>query len=374
MALGETVGLWPGRRGLRGARPGTLAAPPFPDVRELRPLTAPPAQRATVVDLALWTVGAGRDAVPLAVARRAVPGALPDPAGPARPACPGAPLDAARESLRRGRYAEAAASARRALWTGREPERAEALWTGREPERAEALWILAVALWQGPEPASAAVFRLRTLWAEHADGRPAARLVLAGPLAVLHAMREREPEARAALAEARAAAAEVDPAGGAVLLPLLTAEVESLAGRPERSLHLLEEAAQAAAPLGLERLRTAVDRAVVRRRGELYPEGVRRLGDGGWPGETGGPEREVGRGCAAEAVAAAGRAVAEAVATDSPVAQALARLDRAEALRWAGRPQDARREVCLAGLCFARKGHVPGVSRAAARHAALASA
>ncbi|ARP73121.1 hypothetical protein LK07_28800 [Streptomyces pluripotens] len=337
MALGETVGLWPGT----GVHKGTIAPHPAPAVHEVQPPSAPPTHRAAVADLALWASGARPH--PAAHGVEVLPGS-------ARPGS--APLDAAREWQHLGRHSEAARSARRALWTG------------AEPERAEALRILAVALWQGPEPASAALFRLRTLWAEHSDGHPAARLALAGPLAVLYGMRERWTEARAALAVTRAATAELDPAGGTVLLPLLTAEVESLAGRYQRSVRLRREAADAAALLGLDRIREAAARAVVRRLGEAArPEAETET-------ETAGETETDG---AAEALASADRAVRAAAATDSPVAEALARLERAEALRLSGRPLDARRDVCLAGLCFARKGHVPGVSRAAARHAALAS-
>ncbi|MFF6998242.1 hypothetical protein ACFY93_25225 [Streptomyces sp. NPDC008313] len=294
----------------------------------------------------------------------------------------------ARERQLRGRYAEATVLADAALvWARR---------AGAEPERTAALRVLGVSLWQGPEPAAAAAHRIRALLAEHGAGRPAARLALTGPLAVLYGMRERWAPARGALDLTRATAMELDPEGGALLLSVLTARVESLAGRTRQAARLLRTAADAADVLGVGPLRDAVRWAGVRLLGDAgrYGEAAEwipgpvphapaagRDGDGraAWPGNA---DRAAGtvariaavRGDAGEASVLADLALEAAAASDSPVAQAMVRLDQAEVFRLTGRRDEARRAVCLAGGDFARKGHVPGVSDAAARHAALASA
>lgn len=371
------------RESLTGMRPGHRW-PPRPDV----------------LRLALWAAGAApRSPASGGPGRRLAAGAVPGPAARrggsaddalARALCA---VRAARARQRLGRHAEATALADTALWWARR--------AGSEPERIAALHVLGVSLWHGPEPVATAVFRLRALLEEHGDGRPEARLALAGPLAVLYGMQERRAAARTALAEAHAGAAELGTGGatgGGVLLSVLTARVESLTGRRRPAVRLLEAAADEADSLGLGRLRDAARWAVVRvlTDADRYEEAAHRLPVAGpWTVPTGGPGRSARaawsarsvhgagpaglaariaavRGCAGEALALAERAVGEAEATDSPVVQALARLDQAEVFRLTGRRGEARRAVSLAGCGFARKGHVAGVGVAAARHAALA--
>ncbi|MFG2310748.1 hypothetical protein ACGFS9_19045 [Streptomyces sp. NPDC048566] len=295
-------------------------------------------------------------------------------------------MRAARKRQCLGRYGEAAALGESALRWAR---RAGAT----EGERASVLGVLGFSLLYGPEPVSSAVPRLRTLLSRYGDQGPACRLALAGPLVLLHAMQGRDSLARAALVLARSAAAEADPRCGAVLLSVLEARLESLAGRTTRSARHLAEARDAAASLGLGPVRDAVRWASVRLLTDAgrYEEAARRLAAGGSPVvrtegrgvacsvDTAGPAGLLARLAAAEgraedARALADRAVGEAAASDSPLVHALARLDQAEVLRLAGRGEAARYAVCLAGEGFARKGHVPGVRDAAARHAALAPA
>ncbi|MEU8623741.1 hypothetical protein [Streptomyces sp. NPDC048669] len=351
--------------------------------------TPPRLSRPEVLELALWAAGgdprlavSGRGGQSLTAGPRpgAVAGAGDEALTRARCA-----VRAARERQRLGRHAEAAALADTALlWARR---------AGSEPERATALSVLGVSLWHGPEPVSAAVLRLRGLLEEHGEKRPAARLALAVPLAVLHGMQERWTLARAALDLVRSVAVESDPASGGVLVSVLTARVESLAGRTLPAVRLLRAAADAADAHGLGLLRDAVRWAAVRLLTDTdrYEEAARWLPRGCPP-----PSRTVGGGGAAwtvgevrpaglaariaaaqgrtgEARTLAERAVGEAAATDSPLAQALARLDQAEVLRLTGCRDEARHAVSLAGWGFARKGHVPGVSDATVRHAALAS-
>lgn len=382
MSPGPPVGAGPGHPQTAPGR--TPHRPDRPDSPGL--LDGP--HRPEVLELALWAAGA----VPrLPVSgtggqrRHNAPGSRPSP----RPGVDALTrardaVRTARERQRLARYAEATASADAALlWARR---------AGSEPERVAALRVLGVSLWQGPEPAGAAAFRIRALLEEHGAGRPAARLVLTGPLAVLYGMRERWAPAHGALAVTRAAVAELDPAGGSVLLPVLTARVESLAGRTRQAGHLLEAAADSADLLGLDLLREAARAAVLRLLADTgrYTEAmgwmpvrdprVAGVGDRrtAWSVNGHGPAGAAARiaavrGHVEEALALSERAVAAAAATDSPVARATARLDQAEVFRLTGRRDEARRAICLAGCDLARKGHVPGVSHAAARHAALAS-
>ncbi|MFJ9539115.1 hypothetical protein ACIRPX_17845 [Streptomyces sp. NPDC101225] len=395
MSPGPSAGAGPGHRPTAPGRtphrperpdsPGSLDGPHRPE---------PGPHRPELLELALWAAGA--------VPRRAVSGPAPvsGPGGrlrhdaPASRPAPRPGVDAlaraqdgvrtARERQGLARYAEATALADAALlWARR---------AGSEPERVAALRVLGVSLWQGPEPAGAAAFRIRALLEEHGAGRPAARLALTGPLAVLYGMRERWVPAQGALALARAAVAELDPAGGSVLLPVLTARVESLAGRTRQAVHLLEAAADSADLLGLGLVREAARRAVLRLLADTgrYTEAmewmpvrdprVEAVGDRrtAWSlngdGSAGAAARIAAvRGHDEEALALAERAVDAAAATDSPVARATARLDQAEVFRLTGRRDEARRAICLAGCDLAGKGHVPGVTDAAARHAALAS-
>ncbi|MFR0359356.1 hypothetical protein [Streptomyces sediminimaris] len=391
MSPGPSAGAGPGHRQTAPGR-----TPHRPDSPGL--LDEP--NRPELLELALWAAGAvprlavsgpgpvpgpGPVAAPGRQRRHDAPGARPSPRPGADPLTRAQDaVRAARERQRLARYAEATALADAALlWARR---------AGAEPEEAAALRVLGVSLWQGPEPAGAAAFRIRALLEEHGAGRPAARLALTGPLAVLYGMRERWAPAQGALDLTRAAVAELDPAGGSVLLPVLTARVESLAGRTRQAAHLLEAAADSADLLGLDLLREAARRALTRLLAGTgrYTEAmewmpvrdprVGAVGDGrtAWSVNGDGPAGTAARiaavrGHVEEALALAERAVDAAAATDSPVARATARLDQAEVFRLTGRRDEARRAICLAGCDLARKGHVPGVSDAAARHAALAS-
>ncbi|MFF9352654.1 hypothetical protein [Streptomyces sp. NPDC014734] len=386
--LGETARIRPAPGGGTGTVvPGRLthAGPGFRLARHRAPSRP---HRTEVLELALWAAGAvpSPPAADRAGQRLAVgPGCGPRPGDDALARALRA-VRGARQRQFLGRYAEATALADTALlWARR---------AGSDPARVTALRVLGVSLWQGPEPVAAVVPRLRALLEEHGEGRPSARLALVGPLAVLYGMRESWAPARTALVLARAVAMEVDPGAGGVLSSVLAARVESLAGRAREAVHLMEEAADTADALGLDRLREAVRWAVVRLLTDAgrYEEAARwlpgngprapRAGDEhrstlpvGGAGPTGLTARiAAAGGCAGEAMVLAGRAVDEAAATDSPTVQALARLDQAEVFGLAGRHDEARRAVSLAGCGFARKGHVPGVSDAAARHAALAPA
>ncbi|MGW6739996.1 adenylate/guanylate cyclase domain-containing protein [Streptomyces sp. NPDC055025] len=262
---------------------------------------------------------------------------------------------------------------------------------GAEPERALALGAIGVSLWRGPEPVPTALARGCALLAEHGGPRPTVRLTLNCPLAVLVALRERWDEARARLADARRIAAELGYAEGAVVVPMFAAAVESLAGRGERALDLLDEAADAADGLGAGGLLGTVTREAARVLLDAgrVDEAESRLashsatsaglspGGGAAMATTGLPRSDTAalygvlarisaaRERAEEALVLASDAVSAASATDSPVVQAVALLDRAEVLGRLGRRPEAREAAELARGRFGAKEHLPGLRRAA---------
>lgn len=288
----------------------------------------------------------------------------------------------ARKRQSYGRYAEADAL----LTLGVE----HAGRAGAEPEQALAAGALALSLWRGPEPVATALSRGRALLDEHGVGRPAVRLALTCPLAVLLAMRERWDDAYACLKDARRLAGELGYAEGPVVLPLFTAAVESLAGDDRRALVLLDEAAEAGRELRADGLLTTVARNAARLLVDAgrHEEAAGRLhaaGSGAGPQATASPSEAadldgllariaVSRGSFEEAVALADRAVATAAGTDSPATEAVARLDQADVLRCRGRLAEARYTAALAGRSFAMKGHLPGASRAVETHASVTPA
>ncbi|MFF3754891.1 adenylate/guanylate cyclase domain-containing protein [Streptomyces sp. NPDC002018] len=288
----------------------------------------------------------------------------------------------AQERQLQGRHGQADALLTRAL--------DHAVRRDAEPERALALGAIGVSLWRGPEPVPTALARGSGLLAEHGGPRPTVRLTLNCPLAVLVALRERWDEARARIADARRIAAELGYAEGRVVVPVFAAAVESLAGRGEPALELLDEAAEAARELGAGGLLGTVTREAARVLLDAgrVDEAEERLAAhsataaGVTPGEaaaaTAGLPRSDGadlygvlarisaaRERADEALALAAHAVSAAGATDSPVVQAVALLDRAEVLGRFGRRGEARVAAELARGRFETKKHLPGLRRAA---------
>ncbi|RLL69328.1 adenylate/guanylate cyclase domain-containing protein [Streptomyces sp. Z26] len=282
----------------------------------------------------------------------------------------------AQDRQRRGRHAEAEALLRRAL---EHADRADA-----EPERALALGAAGISLWRGPTPVADAVARCAELLAAHGAGRPTVRATLTCPLAVLLALRGRYAEARERLAEAERLADGLGYAEGALFIPLFAAEVEALAGTPERRLGLLAEAARAGRELGAEGALPGIAR-----------DRARTLLDGGDPAEALAlpdpadadlppAESADAHGLRARALALAGRADeararavrATAVAgdTDSPVVRGTAALDLARTLRTLGLPGEAAREARTALRHFTAKGHRLGADRATAFAADSAAA
>ncbi|WP_066950373.1 adenylate/guanylate cyclase domain-containing protein [Streptomyces lushanensis] len=291
----------------------------------------------------------------------------------------------AQERQLQGRHGQADALLTRAL--------GHAVRHDAEPERALALGAIGVSLWRGPEPVDTALARGCELLAEHGGPRPTVQLTLNCPLAVLVALCEQWDEARARLAGARRIAAELGYAEGAVVVPMFAAAVESLAGRDGRALDLLDEAADAGRALGAAGLLGTVTREAARvlldagrveeAEERLAPHSATASGvscDGTAMAGTAGsglPRSDaadlygvLARICAAreraeEALALASRAVGAAGATDSPVVQAVALLDRAEVLGRLGRRPEAREATELARGRFAAKRHLPGLRRAA---------
>jgi class 3 adenylate cyclase/tetratricopeptide (TPR) repeat protein len=275
----------------------------------------------------------------------------------------------AQERQLRGRHVDAGELLDRAL--------NHALRCAAEPEVALALGAVGISLWRGPVPVSEAVARCRELLVDHGPARPVVQVTLSCPLAVLLALDERWEEARACLAEARRSAEELGYAESDVVIPVFMAIVESLAGRTGPALDLLDGAARQARRLGatgqlsaitrdaarllLDAGRTAdaekclasvVDSADLLRSDSADLDGMRS-------------RVAAAHGHAEQAVDLAERATATATATDSPLVQAVAALDKAMSLRHLGRPAPAADAAAAAYQLFVAKGHLPGMRCAA---------
>ncbi|MFC8621605.1 adenylate/guanylate cyclase domain-containing protein [Streptomyces anulatus] len=300
---------------------------------------------------------------PAAVARAVLPvfEAAGDSTGRAR-----AHLRLAQQFQRSGRHEEAERDQARAL--------EHAVLAGAEPERAGALGAIGVSLWRGPVPVPAAVIRCRTLLAAHGAGRPTVRVTLNCPLAVLYALQSRPDEAYHCLAEAERLAGKLGFAEAEVFLPVFRATVEALLGNGTAALDLLGRADAAARRTGAAGMRTAValdaarleldagreDRAAARLAGVGDISGLSRADAVDLAGLR---ARLAVRDRPEEAAEHADRAVRASLLTDSPLVQATAELDRAQALAALGRWPEAGVSARSAGAHFTGKGHLPGVRR-----------
>ncbi|MER6648457.1 adenylate/guanylate cyclase domain-containing protein [Streptomyces anulatus] len=300
---------------------------------------------------------------PAAVARAVLPvfEAAGDSTGRAR-----AHLRLAQQFQRSGRHEEAERDQARAL--------EHAVLAGAEPERAGALGAIGVSLWRGPVPVPAAVIRCRALLAAHGAGRPTVRVTLNCPLAVLYALQSRPDEAYHCLAEAERLAGKLGFAEAEVFLPVFRATVEALLGNGATALDLLGRADAAARRTGAAGMRTAValdaarleldagreDRAAARLAGVGDTSGLSRADA---VDLTGLRARLAVRDRPEEAADHADRAVRASLLTDSPLVQATAELDRAQALAALGRWPEAGVSARSAGAHFTGKGHLPGVRR-----------
>ncbi|MFH8668958.1 adenylate/guanylate cyclase domain-containing protein [Streptomyces anulatus] len=300
---------------------------------------------------------------PAAVARTVLPvfEAAGDSTGRAR-----AHLRLAQQFQRSGRHEEAERDQARAL--------EHAVLAGAEPERAGALGAIGVSLWRGPVPVPAAVIRCRALLAAHGAGRPTVRVTLNCPLAVLYALQSRPDEAYHCLAEAERLAGKLGFAEAEVFLPVFRATVEALLGNGATALDLLGRADAAARRTGAAGMRTAValdaarleldagreDRAAARLAGVGDTSGLSRADAVDLAGLR---ARLAVRDRPEEAAEHADRAVRASLLTDSPLVQATAELDRAQALAALGRWPEAGVSARSAGAHFTGKGHLPGVHR-----------
>ncbi|MFD5643719.1 adenylate/guanylate cyclase domain-containing protein [Streptomyces anulatus] len=300
---------------------------------------------------------------PAAVARAVLPvfEAAGDSTGRAR-----AHLRLAQQFQRSGRHEEAERDQARAL--------EHAVLAGAEPERAGALGAIGVSLWRGPVPGPAAVIRCRALLAAHGAGRPTVRVTLNCPLAVLYALQSRPDEAHHCLAEAERLAGKLGFAEAEVFLPVFRATVEALLGNGATALDLLGRADAAARRTGAAGMRTAValdaarleldagreDRAAARLAGVGDTSGLSRADAVDLAGLR---ARLAVRDRPQEAAEHADQAVRASLLTDSPLVQATAELDRAQALAALGRWPEAGVSARSAGAHFTGKGHLPGVRR-----------
>ncbi|WP_042426597.1 adenylate/guanylate cyclase domain-containing protein [Streptacidiphilus anmyonensis] len=274
-------------------------------------------------------------------------------------------------------------------------------------ELAAALGALAVSLWRGPAPVTSAVARCNALLAAHGNSRPAVRVTINCPLAVLLALQGDLDAAARSLADAERVAERLGYVEAEVFLPFFAATVASLGGDRHGAQRMLDTAAGAARRLGETGLLRSVllDTARLRLDHGRTAAAVAALDElgahptGRSPGA--GTDRTAGTDPAAapseerrpSAVAAdadglrgriaaryghretaerlLARALAAAGATDSPIVQATALLDHARTALLLGRPGEAARAADAARQRFAAKGHRPG-SRAAEMLAAHA--
>ncbi|MFJ9109366.1 adenylate/guanylate cyclase domain-containing protein [Streptomyces sp. NPDC102283] len=334
-------------------------------LRQVRDSGADPVEAAHArLALAVLDPG-GPGPGPAAVARAVLPvfEAAGDSAGRAR-----AHLRLAQQFQRSGRHEEAERDQARAL--------EHAVLAGAEPERAGALGAIGVSLWRGPVPVPAAVVRCRALLAAHGAGRPTVRVTLNCPLAVLYALHGRPDEAYRCLAEAERLAGKLGFAEAEVFLPVFRATVEALLGNGTAALGLLGRADAAARRTGAVGMRTAValdaarleldagreDRAAARLAGVGDTSGLSRADAVDLAGLR---ARLAVRDRPEEAAEHADGAVRASLLTDSPLVQATAELDRAQALAALGRWPEAGASARAAGAHFTGKGHLPGVRRVA---------
>ncbi|MHA6757815.1 adenylate/guanylate cyclase domain-containing protein [Streptacidiphilus sp. PAMC 29251] len=241
------------------------------------------------------------------------------------------------------------------------------------PECATALGALAVSLWLGPTEAGTAIGLCRGLLAEHAERR-AVRATVSYPLAVLHALRGEEPQARACLALADPIMRELGIGHAAAFTPLFTAAVDALAGRPEAAAKNLREAHTAATGLGDSALASTAALSLSRvlltlRHFDSAASELDRLDATPAGSPVDDAERDGVRarvlaatGRAEAALPPADRAVASAQLADCTAGLATAHLDRAHVLRALGRPHEARAAATEARAGFLRKDHRVGRS------------
>ncbi|MCZ2526473.1 adenylate/guanylate cyclase domain-containing protein [Streptomyces sp. HB2AG] len=252
-----------------------------------------------------------------------------------------------------------------------------------EPERAAALGATGISLWRGPTPVPEAVARCRELLDAHGPGRRIVRVTLNCPLAVLLALDGQWEDASARLAEAERLAGELGYAEAAVFVPLFAASAASLTGRHHRARTLLLKAEEACHALGDAGLLGSISRDLTRLaldhgQPEAEPD-ERPEADGRALAPDGGlscsesadldglrARTAASAGSTGPAAALADRAVASAAATDSPLVQAVAALDRAHVLAALGRPAEAAGSAAGAALLFDAKGYRAGAARARA--------
>ncbi|MFF1510365.1 adenylate/guanylate cyclase domain-containing protein [Streptomyces sp. NPDC058326] len=320
----------------------------------------------------------GRDETPAEAADATLPvfAAAGDDLGQAK-AC----LRLAQRAQEQGRHGEAERLLVRAL--------DHAVRADAEPERAAALGATGVSLWRGPQPVADAVARCRELLADQGAGRRAVRLTLNCPLAVLLALQDDRDGAGECLAEAEHLAQRLGYAEADAFLPIFTATVADLAGRPEEALSSLERAATAARELGATALRRAALQDAARIRLDLGDWRTAHALLAELEGERAEPVRPraesadldglrariaAARGRSEAATRLAARALATAAHTDSPIVQGLAALDLARTALVLGRPAAAVEAAARARGCFAAKGHLPAVRLAEATTVKAAAA
>ena len=268
---------------------------------------------------------------------------------------------------RRGRHAAALAELDHALVHSRA--------AAADRELANTLGAVGLALWHGPQPASAAAERCERLLAEFGPGRPAVQATLGFPLTVLYAIQGRAAAAQECRLRAREAMGALAYAEAKVFAPLLDALVLGAVGRARSAEPPLLDALEAARALRADGLILAASLGLARARlaqGDLA--GAARAIEG----RRAGPDRPVdradllgisaliaaGRGDAARADRHGAAALAASRSTDSPAARALALLDRARAQTRLGRTAAAEPAARAALNHYSVKEHAVGAAQA----------
>jgi tetratricopeptide (TPR) repeat protein len=263
----------------------------------------------------------------------------------------------------RGRHASAASAFGRAL------DRTARL--DAELEHATVLGALAVSLWRGPQRATEAIARCRSLLSEHAAGRRAVRAALICPLAMLIGMTGEHDEAAALLADAEHIVGDLGNAHALAVLPIFTAAASSLAGDLTAAEAMLRRAHAACLQIRDPQLAETAARDLARVRLMQGCDGeAAELADAPVPDDVPAAVAErsgvlarvfARRGDGDQARRLSAQALAAARRTDSPATQATACLDAAVVLDELGDAANARPLARQAMWSFAGKGHLVGV-------------
>ena len=242
-------------------------------------------------------------------------------------------------------------------------------------------WLANALLW-GPTPADAGLERARELLERTRSRR--ARALITARMAVLTAYLGHVDEARAMIREARATLEELGLAESNMSSNLSAAEIEFVAGDYQTAATLLAAGRETLAAVGETGVRSTVEAFLSVCLGRLGRDAEAIEASEGSEAHAAADdmasqmEWRAGRAVALahlgrteEALGLAAEAVALAETTDQVAATGHVLVERAEVLRHARRPAEARAALDRAIELFEQKRHLPGAARARADRAAL---